>query len=141
MAFSSATHDTAADGFYMLGLTEDLQAAFVGVRTTFYRVATIATKGGLVVFAGFLEGSGHDIPAAWSIALFLAAVVFGALLLYHLLFLPHPVQDRPASRNPSSSISKEFFHVYALFFRKKGITVNSCFLSLLPASRKPRWLS
>ena len=57
VAFSSATHDTAADGFYMLGLSEDLQAAFVGVRTTFYRVATIATQGGLVILAGFLEAN------------------------------------------------------------------------------------
>jgi PAT family beta-lactamase induction signal transducer AmpG len=121
MAFSSATHDTAADGFYMLGLTEELQSAFVGVRTTFYRIATIATKGGLVVFAGFLEGSGHDIPAAWSIAFFLASAVFAALLLYHLFILPSLSQDRPASRNPSTSISKEFFHVFGLFFRKKGI--------------------
>src|SRR5512139_151145 len=71
MAFSSATHDIAADGFYMLGLSQDLQAGFVGVRTTFYRVATIATKGGLVIFAGILEGSGHTIPAAWSLTLFL----------------------------------------------------------------------
>ena len=45
MAFSSATHDIAADGFYMLGLTEHHQSAFVGVRTTFYRIATIADQG------------------------------------------------------------------------------------------------
>ena len=38
MAFSSATHDIAADGFYMLGLSTPQQAAFVGVRTVFYRV-------------------------------------------------------------------------------------------------------
>ncbi|MCX5835185.1 MAG: MFS transporter, partial [Deltaproteobacteria bacterium] len=75
MAFSSATHDTAADGFYMLGLPQHHQAAFVGVRTTFYRIATLGSKGGLVVFAGYLEGNGHDIPAAWSITLFVAAAV------------------------------------------------------------------
>jgi PAT family beta-lactamase induction signal transducer AmpG len=121
MAFSSATHDTAADGFYMLGLSEDLQAAFVGVRTTFYRIATIATKGGLIIFAGYLEGSGRDIPTAWSITLFLAAAVFGALLLYHLIILPHPTIDRPASRKPSTSLTVEFFHPFGLFFRKKGI--------------------
>jgi len=78
-AFSSATHDTAADGFYMLGLPEDFQAAYVGVRATFYRIAMIATNGGLVVLAGILEESGHGIPAAWSIALFVAAAAFAAL--------------------------------------------------------------
>ncbi len=121
MAFSSATHDTAADGFYMLGLSEDLQAAFVGVRTTFYRIATIATKGGLVILAGYLEGGGHDIPTAWSIALFLAAAVCAALFLYHLFVLPYPTADRPADRNPAKSLSREFFHTFGLFFRKRRI--------------------
>jgi PAT family beta-lactamase induction signal transducer AmpG len=129
MAFSSATHDIAADGFYMLGLSEDHQAAFVGVRTTFYRIATIGTKGGLVVFAGYLEGSGHEIPMAWSITLFLAAVVFGALFLYHLFVLPYPVADRPAGRAPSVPFSREFFNGFGLFFRKKGIlTILAFFL-------------
>ncbi|OGP57150.1 MAG: MFS transporter [Deltaproteobacteria bacterium RBG_13_52_11b] len=128
MAFSSATHDTAADGFYMLGLPEHLQAAFVGVRTTFYRVATIGTKGGLVVFAGYLEASGHDIPAAWSIALFVAAGFFVALFLYHFFMLPSPPSDRPASRSPATSFSSEFLHSFGLYFKKKGIIATLAFL-------------
>jgi PAT family beta-lactamase induction signal transducer AmpG len=121
MAFSSATHDIAADGFYMLGLSQDLQAAFVGVRTTFYRIATIATKGGLVIFAGTLEGSGHTIPAAWSISFFVAAAVFGAFLLYHFFVLPYPAVDRAASRSLSTSLSADFSRIFGLFFRKKHI--------------------
>ncbi|MDI7259593.1 MAG: MFS transporter [Thermodesulfobacteriota bacterium] len=129
MAFSSATHDTAADGFYMLGLPEHLQAAFAGVRTTFYRIAMIATQGGLVILAGFLEGSGHDIPAAWSVALFTTAAVFSAIILYHFFLLPYPVSDRPANRNPSMSLAREFLHIFGLFFRKKGIvTILAFFL-------------
>ncbi len=121
MAFSSATHDIAADGFYMLGLPEDFQAAYVGVRATFYRIAMIATQGGLVIFAGLLEGSGYDIPTAWSLTLFLAAAAFGALFLYHFFVLPHPTSDRPAARNPSTSLSRDFLNTFGLFFRKKGI--------------------
>jgi PAT family beta-lactamase induction signal transducer AmpG len=121
MAFSSATHDTAADGFYMLGLSESLQAAFVGVRTIFYRIAMIATQGGLVFFAGYLEKSGHGIPTAWSIAFFLAAAFFAALFLYHLFILPSPAEDRPASRDRSKSVAREFLHIFGLFFRKKNI--------------------
>jgi PAT family beta-lactamase induction signal transducer AmpG len=129
MAFSSATHDIAADGFYMLGLPEDLQAAFAGVRTTFYRIATIATKGGLIIFAGYLEGSGHDIPTAWSIAFFVAAAFLAALFLYHFFVIPYPASDRSAIRNPSMSLTREFFHVFVLFFRKKGIvTILAFFL-------------
>jgi PAT family beta-lactamase induction signal transducer AmpG len=129
VAFSSATHDTAADGFYMLGLPEHHQAAFIGVRTTFYRIAMIATQGGLVIFAGFLEGSGHDIPTAWSIAFFLTAAVFVAIFLYHFFILPYPTADRSASRNPSASLAREFLHIFGLFFRKKKIvTILAFFL-------------
>ena len=55
MAFSSATHDIAADGFYMLGLTEEQQAFFIGIRNTFYRVAMLTGQGLLVMLAGLLE--------------------------------------------------------------------------------------
>jgi len=55
LAFSSATHDVAADGFYMLGLSKHDQAWFVGVRSTFYRVAMITGQGLLIIFAGYIE--------------------------------------------------------------------------------------
>lgn len=61
LAFSSATHDIAADGFYMLGLDTNQQAMFVGIRSTFYRIATIAGQGLLVILAGFIEmSSGYE---------------------------------------------------------------------------------
>lgn len=55
MAFSSATHDIAADGFYMLSLSKHAQAWWVGLRSTFYRTAMIVGSGLLVVLAGVLE--------------------------------------------------------------------------------------
>lgn len=57
LAFSSATHDIAADGFYMLGLSQHQQAFFVGIRSTFYRFAMITGQGLLIILAGFLESS------------------------------------------------------------------------------------
>ena len=57
MAFSSATHDIAADGFYMLGLSTHDQAKWVGLRSTFWRLAMIAGQGGLIIFAGMIESS------------------------------------------------------------------------------------
>jgi PAT family beta-lactamase induction signal transducer AmpG len=127
VAFSSATHDTAADGFYMLGLPEHFQAAFVGVRTIFYRFAMIAAQGGLVIFAGYLEGGGQDIPTAWSITFFLSTAVFLALFLYHVLVLPYPAADRPASRDRSKSVTREFLHIFGLFFKKKDIVAVLAF--------------
>ncbi len=57
MAFSSATHDIAADGFYMLGLSKHDQAFYVGVRSTFYRIAMITGQGILIIFAGYFEST------------------------------------------------------------------------------------
>ena len=57
LAFSSATHDIAADGFYMLGLSKHDQAWFVGIRSTFYRLAMITGQGLLIIMAGFIESS------------------------------------------------------------------------------------
>ncbi len=67
MAFASATHDIAADGFYMLGLAQHQQAAFVGIRSTFYRIATIAAQGLLVMLAGYIETSTGLPPAKLAI--------------------------------------------------------------------------
>ena len=59
----------------------------------------------------------------------MAAAVFAALFLYHFFVLPYPAADRPASRNPSTSLAREFFHIFGLFFRKKGIvTILAFFL-------------
>lgn len=57
LAFASATHDIAADGFYMLALSERDQAWFVGIRSTFYRLAMITGQGLLVILAGYVEGA------------------------------------------------------------------------------------
>jgi len=61
MAFASATHDIAADGFYMLSLSKHEQAWWVGLRSTFYRTAMIVGSGLLVVLAGVLE-SKNGLP-------------------------------------------------------------------------------
>lgn len=55
MAFSSATHDIAADGLYMLGLSKHEQAWFVGVRSTFYRFSMLTGQGILIFIAGSIE--------------------------------------------------------------------------------------
>ncbi|MGB6034107.1 MAG: AmpG family muropeptide MFS transporter [Bacteroidota bacterium] len=129
MAFSSATHDIAADGFYMLGLEEHQQAAFVGVRSTFYRVAMIVGQGILVVLAGVLEEqTGGDIPLAWSITFFVLAAVFVIFAVYHTFVLPFPVSDRPVRRANSGGVLRDFLDVFVLFFKKEGIMATLAFL-------------
>jgi MFS transporter, PAT family, beta-lactamase induction signal transducer AmpG len=127
MAFSSATHDIAADGFYMLGLNTPQQAAFVGVRTVFYRVATIASKGGLVILAGTLQEYGYPVASAWSFTFLVVAGVFLALCLYHFFVLPVPAADRSAPLDKGKSFLAEYFRIITLFFRRKDIVVVICF--------------
>ena len=127
MAFSSATHDIAADGFYMLGLKTHEQAAFVGVRTVFYRIATIATKGGLVILAGCLEMRGFSIASAWSLTFSAVAAVCSVLFFYHIFFLPYPPTDQPAPIVSSRHSISEFFRILILFFKKKDIAVIIAF--------------
>ena len=83
VAFSSATHDIAADGFYMLALDPHEQAFYVGIRSTFYRIATIAGQGLLVMLAGALEVATGKIPLAWSITFLIMAGLFIGFCLYH----------------------------------------------------------
>lgn len=67
LAFSSATHDIAADGFYMLGLDTNQQAKYVGIRSTFYRIATIMGQGVLIILAGFLESTSGVEPVKFNV--------------------------------------------------------------------------
>lgn len=123
MAFSSATHDIAADGYYMLALDTPKQAAFIGVRTIFYRIATIASKGGLVIGAGILQEKGYPVASAWSITFLIAAAFFLALFMYHFFVLPYPAADKSARFDKQKSFLREYFRIITLFFRRKDILI------------------
>ena len=128
MAFASATHDIAADGFYLLALPQKSQAAFVGVRSTFYRLAMIAGQGGLVYLAGRLQERSGQPAAAWSVVFWLMAALFVAGALWHAWALPRPAGDQPAPR--SAALWAGFIEVFAEFFRKPGIARILAFLLL-----------
>jgi MFS transporter, PAT family, beta-lactamase induction signal transducer AmpG len=127
MAFSSATHDIAADGFYLLGLDQANQAAFIGIRSTFYRIAMIAGQGALVVLAGTLEPK-LGIQHAWSITFYVIATFFLLVYLYHRIILPNPLSDRPTLEDYSKGIVSEYFRTIILFFKRKNILVILFFL-------------
>ena len=123
MAFSSATHDIAADGFYMLALNESEQSLFVGIRNIFYRIATITGQGLLIVLAGMLEKWTGNIPYAWSLVFFVCAGLFIAIGLYHSYQLPKPTIDKGASLGSLGNLFKTFF-------QKKGIVLSLAFILL-----------
>ncbi len=129
-AFASATHDIAADGFYMLALKPKEQSLFVGIRSTFYRLSSIFGQGVLVVIAGLLEKRG-DIPQAWSITLIASAIMFSVITLWHTFSLPKPASDSlRTGGNTAAGIVKEFGRTFVTFFRKKYVWVALAFMLL-----------
>jgi PAT family beta-lactamase induction signal transducer AmpG len=131
MAFSSATHDIAADGFYMLALAQHEQAAFVGVRSAFYRAAMITGQGGLVYLAGRLGEFTGDIAFAWSIVFAILAGLFVVLFAWHRFVLPRPGADLPLPAG--AGLAAGFVETFSTFFAKKEIVVILAFLLLFRA--------
>lgn len=123
VAFSSATHDIAADGFYMLSLTNHEQSLYVGVRSTFYRIASILGQGPLIILAGVLEIY-YGIPRAWGVIFGISALLFLLLAAYHLRFLPHPSSDTADHRHES------VWGTFTTFFRKPAIVAALAFMLL-----------
>lgn len=130
MAFCSATHDISADGFYMLELDEKQQAAYVGVRSTFYRLSSILGQGGLVILAGYLEKKWDNVPLAWSMTFGILSVFFLLISLYHAWTLPHPANDRPRKDLSAMGILKGFGGAFVSFFSKPGIGWALAFMLL-----------
>lgn len=127
MAFSSATHDIAADGFYMLALDTKQQAFFVGIRSTFYRIASIMGQGLLIMIAGALEARFRP-SQAWSMTFALAAFLFIGFFLYHLYILPRSSKDRAAEGVTSQTAMKDFLYTFVSFFRKPQIEIALLFM-------------
>ena len=128
MAFSSATHDIAADGFYMLGLDQHKQAYFVGIRSTFYRIATIVGQGLLVMLAGNLEVLTRNIKFSWSLMFYGMAGLFIAFWLYHHYVLPRPSEDKGIEKMSSQQILQEFWITLKTFFQKPQVCAGICFM-------------
>ncbi|MDR1402498.1 MAG: MFS transporter [Tannerellaceae bacterium] len=128
MAFSSATHDIAADGFYMLSLPKEDQAFFIGIRNTFYRIAMLTGQGLLVMLAGLLEKTTGRIPFAWSIVFFILAGLFTGLSLWHKFILPRPASDVRRAGVTPQTILAEFGKTIVSFSQKKGIGAALLFM-------------
>lgn len=130
MGFCSATYDIAADGFYMLALDDSEQSLFVGIRSTFYRLATISGQGLLVILAGWLEKTTDNIPLAWSITFYILSGLFLVFFLYHNFILPQPISDKGKSVKTLSEVLHEFLITFKSFFTKKNIISALAFMLL-----------
>jgi len=130
MAFASATHDIAADGFYMLGLSEHQQSIFVGIRSLFYRISMVAGQGALVVLAGLLNESYHSLTFGWVVTFCIMSLFFLGVTVYHSFVLPYPRADRMRTVRTPADVAREFAETFRTFFTKPGIVVALLFMLL-----------
>lgn len=126
VAFTSATHDIAADGFYMLALEQKQQAFFVGIRSTFFRLAMIFGSGLLVMLAGQLEAS-MPIASTWTVVFIVNSALFLLVFFYHRFILPYPAEDRP-ERKKEEQLS--FLEIFADYFKQPKIIAIVSFILL-----------
>jgi PAT family beta-lactamase induction signal transducer AmpG len=130
LAFGSATHDIAADGFYMLATTEHEQSFFIGFRSVFFNVGKISAQGGMVILAGELQKRTGNFAPAWAIVVAAAAGFILCLGFYHRFILPHPAVDRAVREDSPVRFFRDFFVTFGAFFRKPKIITLLLFLLL-----------
>ena len=130
MAFSSSTHDIAADGFYMLGLSNHDQSWFIGIRNTFYRFAILFGQGIIVIIAGQLENITGNLKLAWSLVFGILSGLFIILAAYHKWALPRPENDQEEFNTAKEDILKEYFEIIKAYFKKPQILLIVLFILL-----------
>ena len=129
VAFASSTHDIAADGFYMLALSDEKQSFFVGIRSTFFRLAMWSGEGLFVVLAGIMATRTMDSALAWTVVLGLVALIMILMFGYHQKMLPYPVEDKPAEQADESPL-QAVWSTIAEFFKKEQIGLAVTFVLL-----------
>ena len=131
-AFASATHDIAADGYYMVAHSPSSQAAFIGIRSTAYRIASVFGQGVLVFIAGRIEKSTGDIPFSWQVTIGVSAIIFFIVTLYHTFVLPKAADDKPRidPKEGAGATFRELGNSFKTFFTKKGVVLAIIFMLL-----------
>ena len=125
-AIASATNDIASDGYYMIGLSQKKQSFFIGLRSTFYRLAMVTAQGLLVILAGYLEKEFGDNTKAWSLTMICTAGLMFILTLTN--YFVTPKFEDPKDENDEKPA--KFSEVFITFFQKKQIGIAILFILL-----------
>lgn len=135
MAFASATHDIAADGFYMLALTSGVQAEMIGWRSVFYRLSNVFCNSALIAIPGIIydwtiKQGEANMPLAWQVTMVITAVIFALMAVWHLFFTPRPDADKPNAETTAKDIIVGFGKAFATYFTKPALWVAIAFMLL-----------
>ena len=135
MAFASATHDIAADGFYMLALTSGVQAEMIGWRSVFYRLSNVFCNSALIAIPGIIydwtiKQGEANMPLAWKVTMVITAVIFALMAVWHVFFTPRPDTDKPNAETTAKDIVTGFGKAFATYFTKPALWVAIAFMLL-----------
>ena len=135
MAFASATHDIAADGFYMLALTSGVQAEMIGWRSVFYRLSNVFCNSALIAIPGIIydwtiKQGEANMPLAWQVTMVITAVIFAIMAVWHVFFTPRPDTDKPNAETTAKDIVTGFGKAFATYFTKPALWVAIAFMLL-----------
>jgi PAT family beta-lactamase induction signal transducer AmpG len=138
IAFVSATHDIAIDGFYLDVLDKDRQAFYSGFRTTAYRLSWLVGSGGLIFLAGYLadgyvsgtndagekvyrlvQGTIHPVQYGWAVTFGISACIFLLIYGFQTWYLPNPRQER--MQGVSENTFKQFLDAFRSYFSQNRI--------------------
>jgi PAT family beta-lactamase induction signal transducer AmpG len=128
-AFASASNDVASDGFYMLALTKEKQAFFLGIRSTFYRLAMLSGNGLIVILGGFLEQKYGDKTKAWSYTMIFVGLLMTIITIYNYFSTPR-IETKILEDKSESTSNISFGAVFVSFFQKKQIGLVLSFILL-----------
>ena len=135
MAFASATHDIAADGFYMLALKPGVQAEMIGWRSVFYRLSNVFCNSALLVVPGLIydwtkEQGTENMPFAWQVTMGITAAIFLLMAIWHVFATPRPDTDKPNAETSVKDIITGFGKAFTTYFKKPALWVAILFMLL-----------
>lgn len=125
-AFCSATHDIAADGYYMIALDEKSQTFFVGIRSAFYKIASILCQYGILKLIGYLQKNEYTNATSWTIGLLVCSAILACMAIAHTFTMPKVEQT--GVQKSFGQIAKEILQPFVVFFSKPGIVLAICFM-------------
>ncbi len=114
----------------MLALDEQKQAFFVGIRSTFYRLANLLASGGVVWLAGHFMHRGYEVAMSWQVIFAALSALFLLAALWHRFRLPMPSIDVKVKKSTVKEILQSFTLTFKSFFKKSGIGVALLFMLL-----------
>jgi MFS family permease len=121
IAVFSSTHDIACDGLYMLSLSRQRQAAYVGLQGSCYKLGRLLCVGGLVWLAGEYIHLGKGAARSWMNVLLVAMVLYGLGAIYNFFMLPKPTTDRPAVESQPGENRRDIFRTLLVLVSGVGI--------------------